>query len=69
MSGRSVLTRRYQKMPPKKAMITPAPGVGEVILPVNLREISVLYGVVLAATGVGGGWRITREKWYSTVQN
>jgi len=69
MSGRNMLTGRCQKMPLKKAMITPAPGVGEVILPVNSREISVLYGVVLAATGVGGGWRITRGKWYSTVQN
>ena len=64
-----MLTRRCQKMPPEKARVTPALGVGEVILPVNSREISVLYGVVLAATGVGGGWRITHGKWYSTVQN
>jgi len=69
MSGRSMLTRRYQEMPPKKAIITPAPGVPEEILPVNSREISALYGVVLAVTGVGGGWWITHGKWYSTAQN
>jgi len=67
MSGRSMLIMKCREVPQEKARITPALGVGEVILPVNSREISVLYGVVLAATGVGGGWRITHGKWYSTV--
>jgi len=62
MSGRSRLTRRNQKMPPAKVRGTPAPGVAKVILPVNLREISVLYGVALAATGVGGHRQITHGK-------
>ncbi len=57
-----MLTRRCQKMSPEKAMITPAPGAEEVILPVNLREISALCGDALAATGAGGRQRITRGK-------
>jgi len=62
MLARNMLTRRCQKMPPKKAIITPAPGVGEVILPVNLREKSALYGIVLVVTGAGGRQQITHGK-------
>jgi len=75
MMGRRVLNRRSWKRSLKKMrLVSPkmlkhcllriatVPGARGVILPVNLREISVLYGVVLAATGVGGHRQITHGR-------
>gem|GEM_PF-4351159 len=60
---------KCREVPQERAGMAPAHGVAEVILPVNSSQISVLYGVVLAATGVGGHQQITRGKWHSTAPN
>jgi len=75
MMGRRVLNRRSWKRSLKKmrlvspkmlkhclSRIATVHGVREVILPVNLREISALCGDALAATGAGGRQRITHGK-------